>query len=159
MNVLLILTLIVLLWKIRDGYKKGMVKEIISFITLLITCAVVALVMSALKSYMEKEFLGIIIAVVLLALVCVIHHILDLIFFSAKILSKLPVVHWVDKLLGMVVGALETVVYLWTLYLLIMNLGLGMVGQQILTYVEQNQILSWLYRYNLLAVLLENILK
>ncbi|MBQ8233208.1 MAG: CvpA family protein [Lachnospiraceae bacterium] len=158
MNILSIIVLIVLIWKITEGYKRGMVKEIISFVSLLVLCVVIALIGHGLQSYMEKEFLGVIIAVFLLGLLGIAHHLLGLVFFPAKLLSKLPIIHWADKLLGIIAGALETVIILWTVFIFAMNSSLGMLGQQILVYTQENDILSWLYRYNLLAKLLEDVI-
>ena len=157
MNILSIIVLIVLILKMIEGYKQGMVKEIISFVSLLVLCVVVALISSGLQSYMEKEFLGVVIAVLLLGLLGIAHHLLGLVFFSAKLISKLPIIHWADKLLGIVAGALETLVILWTVFIFAMNASLGMLGQQVLMYTQESEILSWLYRYNLLAKLLEHI--
>ena len=158
MNILSIVVLIVLLWKITQGYKRGMVKEIISFVSLIVLCIVAALIVNGMQSYMEKQFVGVVIAVLLLCVVGIVHHLLGVVFFSAKLISKLPVIHWADKLLGIVAGVLETVLILWTVYLFIMKSGLGMLGQQILVYTQENPILSWLYRYNFLAMWVEEIL-
>ena len=157
MNILSIIVLIVLILKMIEGYKQGMVKEIISFVSLLVLCVVVALISCGLQSFMEKEFLGVVIAVLLLGLLGIAHHLLGLVFFSAKLISKLPIIHWADKLLGIVAGALETLVILWTVFIFAMNASLGMLGQQVLMYTQESEILSWLYRYNLLAKLLEHI--
>lgn len=158
MNIMSIIVLIVLIWKIAEGYKKGMVKELISFVSLLVLCIVIALIGHGLQSYMKKEFLGVIIAVFLLGLLGIAHHLLGLVFFPAKLISKLPIIHWADKLLGIVAGALETVIILWTVFIFAMNSSLGMLGQLILVYTQESKILSWLYRYNLLAKLLEDII-
>ena len=158
MNILAIIVLIVLLWKITQGYKRGMVKEIISFVSLIVLCIVATLIVNGMQSYMEKQYVGVVIAILLLCVVGIVHHLLGVVFFSAKLISKLPVIHWADKLLGMVAGALETVLILWTVYLFIMKSGLGMLGQQILVYTQENPILSWLYRYNFLAIWVEEIL-
>lgn len=157
MNILAIIVLIVLICKIVNGYKRGMVKEIISFISLIVLCIVVILVGAGLQSYLKKEFVTVAVAVLLLGILGIVHHLLGVVFFSAKMIVKLPVVHWLDKLLGMVVGALETVLILWTIYALIMTFGLGMVGQQILDYTEENAVLSWLYRYNYLAAWISSV--
>lgn len=158
MNILAIIVLIVLLWKITQGYKRGMVKEIISFVSLIVLCVVAALIVNGMQSYMEKQYVGVVIAILLLCVVGIVHHLLGVVFFSAKLISKLPVIHWTDKLLGMVAGVLETVLILWTVYLFVMKSGLGMLGQQILVYTQENPILSWLYRYNFLAIWVEEIL-
>ena len=157
MNIMVLIVLLILVFKIVDGFKKGMIKEIISFISLLIMCVVVVLIGAGLHSYMEKKVLGIVIAVLLLTLVGIAHHLLKVVFFSAKLISKLPIIHTGDKLLGMVVGALEVVVMLWTLYTFIMYFGLGMVGNLILEYTEQSQILTLIYQYNLLAPIVSGV--
>ena len=155
LNILLIIVLIFMIIKIADGYKKGMVKEIISFVSLIVMCIVVLLLGIGLHSYMEKEFVGVLIAVLLLAVLGIAHHALKLVFFSAKLISKLPVIHSADKLLGMLVGALETVLILWTVYTFIMYYGMGIIGSLIIEYSRDSKVLTWLYENNMLAVIIE----
>lgn len=100
MNIMVLIVLFLLLIKIMDGYKKGMVKEIISFVSLIVMCIVVVLISAGLHSYMEKEVLGIVVAVLLLAVLGIAHHLLQVVFFSAKLISKLPVISWGNKVLG-----------------------------------------------------------
>ena len=65
--------------------------------------------------------------------------------------SKLPIVSFANKLCGVVIGALETVLILWTLYTLLVTVDTGAIGQQILVWVQENSILTFLYEYNYLA--------
>lgn len=157
LNLMIIIVLIVLFCSMVDGYKKGMVKSIISFISLIFTCVVVVLLGNALHSYFDGQIFNVIIMVLLLGLIGIVRHLLGVVFFSAKVISKLPIVHWVDKLLGIVVGILETVLILWTIYTFIMFMDLGILGQQILDFTQENQILTWLYQNNYLAYLVERI--
>lgn len=151
MNLLVIIVLLVLLWKVCEGYKRGMVKEVISFVSLIVLCAVAVLIGSALQSYFQHEYVGVAVAVLLLCLVGIAHHLLGLVFFSARLISKLPVISWVNKLLGVVAGALETVLLLWTVYTFIMTFGMGSIGNMILEYTKENPVLLLLYRQNYLA--------
>lgn len=144
-------------FNIVSGYKKGMVREIISLISLIVMCVVVALIGNGLNSYFDGEIANVIIAVLLLCLVGIVHHLLGVVFFSAKVISKLPIVSWIDKLLGMLFGIVETILILWTIYAFIMMLDMGVIGQQILVYTRENQILTWLYENNYLAVWLERL--
>lgn len=157
MNLLFVIVLIIMFFNIVSGYKKGMVREIISLISLIVMCVVVALIGNGLNSYFDGEIANVIIAVLLLCLVGIVHHLLGVVFFSAKVISKLPVVSWIDKLLGMLFGIVETILILWTIYAFIMMLDMGMIGQQILVYTRENQILTWLYENNYLAVWLERL--
>ncbi len=157
MNLLFVIVMIVMFFNIVSGYKKGMVREIISLISLIVMCVVVALIGNGLNSYFDGEIANVIIAVLLLCLVGIVHHLLGVVFFSAKVISKLPIVSWIDKLLGMLFGIVETILILWTIYAFIMMLDMGVIGQQILVYTRENQILTWLYENNYLAVWLERL--
>lgn len=158
MNIMLIVVAVFILIKIVDGYKKGMVKEIISLVTLILMGMTVVLISRGLHSYMEKEIVGVIIAVVLLALLGIVHHLLGVVFFSAKMIAKLPVVHWANKVLGAVFGALEVVLILQIIYVFIMYFKLGMIGQQILEYTRESVVLTKIYHFNVVAKLVENLM-
>lgn len=158
MNIMLIVVAVFTLIKIVDGYKKGMVKEIISLVTLILMGMTVVLISRGLHSYMEKEILGVVIAVVLLALLGIVHHLLGVVFFSAKMIAKLPVVHWANKVLGAVFGALEVILILQIIYVFIMYFGLGMIGQQILEYTRESVVLTKIYHFNVVAKLVENLM-
>lgn len=151
MNILLIVLALILIWRVVESYKRGMVKEIISFVSLIVLCVAVVLLGSALSNYFEKDIISMVVAIILLLVVCIAHRLLGLVFFSAKLVSKLPVVSSFDKLLGIVIGVLETIIIIWTIYALIMSFGMGMIGQQILSYVQDSKILTALYQYNYLA--------
>ena len=120
LNLLLIITAVILLCMVMDGYKKGMVRSLISLISL-------------------------------------VHHLLNVVFFSAKVISKLPIVHSLDKLLGIVVGILETVLIVWTIYAFDIFRDLGTLGQVIVDYTRDSKILTCLYENNYLAYLIEQL--
>lgn len=151
MNWVLLIFALVLVWRVLEGFKRGMVKEIISFISLIVLCVAVVLLGSILGSYMKEDMVSMVVAIILLLALCIVHRILSLFLFSAKMVSKLPVVHSADKLLGIVIGVLETVLIIWTVYILLVSVNTGAIGQQILSYVQDSKILAFLYEHNYLA--------
>ena len=157
LNILSLIFLVIMVCSMIGGYKKGMIKAIISFVSLIITCVVVALMGNAFHSYVDGKIANAIIMVLLLCLIGIVRHLLGIIFFSAKVISKLPIVHWLDKLLGIVVGILETVLILWTIYTFTMFMDTGIIGEIILEYTGESQVLTWLYSKNYLAYLVEQI--
>lgn len=157
LNLLLIITAVILLCMVVDGYKKGMVGSLISLISLLITCVVLFLLGNALSSYFDGRFFNVIITLLLLAAIGLVHHLLNVVFFSAKVISKLPIVHSLDKLLGIVVGILETVLIVWTIYAFDIFRDLGTLGQVIVDYTRDSKILTCLYENNYLAYLIEQL--
>ena len=88
----------------------------------------------------------------------VVHHLLNVVFFSAKMISKLPVISWINKVLGAVFGVLEVILTLQIIYVFIMYFGLGMIGQQILEYTRESIVLTKIYQYNVVAKLVENLM-
>ena len=155
-NIVLIIMLIVLAATVVDGYKKGMVRTVISLVSLIITCIVVSLLGYGVKSYFDGSIFNVIAMVLLLCLVGIVKHLLNIVFFSAKVISKLPVVNFGDKLLGIVFGVVETAVLIWMIYILIMMFDIGLVGQMILDNTQDSTFLSWMYEHNYLAYFLEN---
>lgn len=157
-NPLLIGVIILAACKAVDGYGKGMVKEIISLVSMAVLGATVALLAGAFSSYNDGKIFNVVVAVVLLTVLIIAHHLLKIVFFSAKLVSKLPVVHFVDKLLGVVFGLFEVILLLWTVYTLVMMLELGAIEEMILSYTEDSRLLKWLYQYNYMAFLVESLL-
>jgi uncharacterized membrane protein required for colicin V production len=150
-NIFVIVVALFLVYKIVDGYKKGMVKEIISFISLIFLCILAALIGSGLSSYHSGKVLNVAVVVLLLALLSIAHHLVNVVLFPAKLISKLPIVHGVDKILGVVVGILETVLIIWTIYSFTMLMDLGRVGEYILQCTSETPVLAWFYEHNQLA--------
>lgn len=157
-NFLLVIVLILALYKIIDGYKKGMVKEIISLVSMAVLCAVVALIAEVMGSYNDGRIFQAIVAGILLVVLVIVHQLLKAVFFSAKLVSKLPVIYFVNKLLGAVFGIFEVVLLLWTVYTFIMMLELGAIEQIIVSYTQESSVLVWFYEHNYLAYLVEMLL-
>ena len=151
MNILLIVVGIILIWRVIEGFRVGMVREIISMVSLIVMSVAVVLLGIAVNIYMEKAIVKMIVAIILFLVLCIVHRIISLVFFSAKMIAKLPVVHGFDRLLGGVVGILETVLITWVIFSLVMNFGMGAIGQQILLCVKDNKLLTFLYEHNYLA--------
>ena len=158
-NIMLIIVVIAVVCKMADGYKKGMVKEIISLVSMVILCLVAALITNGVHSYFDGKFFNVVIAVVVLTVLGIVHHLLSLVFFSIKLVAKLPVIHLADKILGIAFGAVEVILILWTIYAFIMMMDIGTIGQVILSYTEESPILLWIYQHNYLARWIEQLLE
>lgn len=157
-NFLLVCVAVLAIINIVLGYKKGMVKAVISLISLVILCVVVTLLANGISSYHDGNFFHVVLVAILLTLLGLVHHLLGVVFFSAKLVTKLPVVHSLDKLLGIVFGLVETLLILWTVYTFVMMMDLGMIGKMIIVWTEENTLLTWFYKHNFLAYGIELLL-
>lgn len=158
-NILLIVVVILALAKAVDGYKKGIVKEVVSLISMIVLCLVAALAVNGIGSYLEGRFFSLAVMVIMLSILLIAHHLVSLVLFPARLAAKLPVIHSVDKLLGIIFGVFEVVLVLWTVYTFIMMMDTGAVGQLVLTYTEENPALLWIYQHNYLAYGIERLLE
>lgn len=155
---MLVIVAVATFFKMVVGYRRGMVKELVSLVSLVVLCVVAALVAYGVNSYHDGRIFNAIVTVILLLLLITAHHLLSIVFFSAKLATKLPVVHFLDKLLGIVFGAAEVVLVLWTLYAFMMMMDIGSIRQAILKYTEESTVLTWIYEHNYLARCIEGFL-
>ena len=157
MNYLLIIIAFAFIWWIVAGYKKGMVKELQAFITLIVTSATIGLICKIINAYRSMDKISIVIAVLLLIILGIGFKLLNLVFFSAKAIVKLPVIHSADKLLGIVMGAAEVLIVLWAFYFVVDTFTIGIFGRMMIAYISDSEILMFFYHNNLLEKIFEQL--
>lgn len=157
MNYLLIIILLVFVWRIAAGYKRGMVKELQAFITFLVTSASIVLICKAVNAYTNAEKIVMVINILLLIILGICFSILKFVFFSAKVIAKLPIIHLVDKILGIAMGAAEVIFMVWAFCLFVDTFSTGIFARMALAYINDNVFLKYLYYNNFLEKLFEQI--
>lgn len=158
MNLLLIIFVIVMVATIAAGYENGMVRQFITLVSMIISGTVIVLVVKGLQSYMDGQIINVVFMIILLCVVGIASHILSVVFAPVKFIAKLPVMKWLDKLLGLAFGVCEAVILFWIMYTCVMMLDWGMMEAQIMEYTSQSTLLSWLYQNNYLAYCIEQYL-
>ena len=79
---------------------------------------------------------------------------LAILCFVLDLLSKLPVLHQINTLAGVVMGAVEGLVILWIVFIVITMLGSTAFGQNCMAMISESKILSFLYDTNVLSKIL-----
>ncbi len=74
--------------------------------------------------------------------------------FVLDIISRLPVLHQINTLAGVALGALEGLVILWIVFIVITMLGSTEFGQKCMVMISESKILSFLYDSNVLSKIL-----
>lgn len=151
MNLLLIAAIVVAVLKMRSGFKRGLVKEVIMLVTLFIICTMIALIANGLQSFSQGQTFHAIVMIFFLMFLGAVQFLLKPIFFSAKIVVNLPIVSWLDHLLGLLLGLVESILLLWTLYFFVMIMDMGAISEQILEWTRENALLRWFFENNYLA--------
>ena len=124
----LIVIALIFIWRIVAGFRKGMVQEIVSLVAMAAAGICNFLIMGAIGNYMNREIGKMIQVVAVLLAVCFVYRLIHMLFVSLELISKLPVIKGVDKLLGAVVGCLEAALIVGFLVYLLKNWGLSVLA-------------------------------
>ena len=123
----LIIIVLIFIWRVAIGFRKGMVQEVISLIAMAVAGVCVVLILGAVGSYLNQEIGKVIQMVLVLFAVCLVYRLVHVLFTSLELVSKLPIIKGLDKLLGAVVGCAEAVLIVGLLVYLLKNWGLSMI--------------------------------
>ena len=147
-NIPFFVLVIFLVVKIIVGVKRGAVKELCSFVSAIIAAVVVLLIGFAIRKYIDHDRIIFIVTLLLLFLMITLYRILSLFFTTLKIITKLPGVSFINKLLSIPVVLAEVVIVVWTVYCVVMVFEQGAFAKLIFDCVKNNPIMKFLYEYN-----------
>lgn len=123
--VALIVIALIFIWRIAAGFKKGMVQEIVSLIAMAAAGFCMLLIIAAIGSYLDKEIGRLVQMIAVLLAVCLVYRLINTLFVSLKLISKLPIIKGLDKIMGAVVGFAEAGILVGFLVYIIKNWGLS----------------------------------
>ena len=115
--------ILIFIWRIVAGFRKGLVQEIISVIAMAVAGVCVVLIIGAIGSYMDQEISKLIQTIVVLFVVCAVYRLVHVLFTSLELIAKLPVIKSLDKLLGAVIGLAEAGLIVGILVYVLKNWG------------------------------------
>ena len=150
MNLTLLVVALIIVLAMIHGFKKGLTKEISSLISWAVTLFVMSLVIMLITSFRASQGKNMMITIVILVITGMVYSIVKFVFKPAKVIAKLPLFHFLDQLLGLVVGLAEGFVLVWLMYVLNESGLLGSLGEMIRTDTARSEILTIIYEYNYL---------
>lgn len=118
---------LLIVWRMVAGFRKGLVRELLSLIALAIGGVSAYLILGAVGSYLNREIGRMLQILLLLLVIGAVYKLISLLFTSLKLVSKLPVVHGADKLLGSVLGVLEGLAIVWYIIYWLKDWGLSVL--------------------------------
>lgn len=123
----LIIIALIFIWRAAAGFRKGMVQEIISLIAMAVAGICVVLILGAVGSYLNREIGKTVEMAVVLFVVCLVYRTIHVLFTSLELISRLPIIKWLDKLLGIAVGLAEAGLIVGLLVYFLKNWGLSIL--------------------------------
>lgn len=151
MNIVFFVVLVLMIGGGLKGYKRGMVEELNKTIALILALVAIAMFVVAVKGYMDHETLRAILGVVCMTIAILVYRITDFILSALKMISTIPVIRGVNRLLGMGVGIIEAVLLIWAIFVVVVAFEFGGASDYILTNVKDNAFLTYLFQHNYLA--------
>ena len=147
MNINLLLPALLLLaaWRAWRGFKNGLAEEIYRLISLVAALFVLALVIMAVRS---DEIKNGVISVILLIIIGILLHLFGIIMKSLKAIVKLPIISFLNSVLGLAAGIAEIIVTAWIMYCVIQTFPTGEFGRQIMVWTQESEWLTKLYEAN-----------
>ena len=124
----LIIIALIFIWRMTVGFRKGLVQEIISLIAMAVAGVCVLLIFGAIGSYLNREIGKVVQMVIVLLVVCAVYRLIHVLFTSLELISKLPVIKWLDKLLGIVIGAGEAALIVGFIIYFLKSWGLSVLN-------------------------------
>lgn len=124
----LIIIALIFIWRIAAGFHKGMIQEIISLVAMAVAGVCIVLILGAIGNYLNREIGQMIQLIAILFVICLVYRLVNVLFTSLELVSKLPIIKGVDKLLGAVIGCVEAALIVAILVYFLKNWGLSVLA-------------------------------
>lgn len=118
-----LIVFLLFIWRIKKGFANGVMKEIVTILSGIVSLISVALLFFAVTSVMAKAMSTLALSVIGLIVVGIVFKISSLIFKPVLAISNFSVIEGLNKMLGAVMGAVEACILGGLLYY-----GLGYMG-------------------------------
>ena len=74
---------------------------------------------------------------------------------TLDVIANLPVIHGINQILGLGLGAGQALVIVWIIFLVITIFGGTEIGKELLKMIEKSAVLDQLYKWNVLLNILQ----
>ena len=115
---------LIFVWRIKRGFHNGIMKEVVTILSGIVSLISVALIFFAISSYIAKAMSTLTVCVIGLVLLGTVFRLCSLIFKPIMALSNLSVIGGLDKVMGAVMGALEACALSYLLYFVLNYMGM-----------------------------------
>lgn len=154
-NILFVIVVLVLLIGAVWGWKRGLLDGFLRIISCILGILVIVVIAKGIGSFIQKSYVQVIMALVLLVLIQVIYKIVKFLTDTFKLVRAIPVGKLADRLAGAVLGLAEAVFVIWLCFLLIGIFDVMDLNAWVIQQVGQSRFLTMIYYSNYLIELLK----
>lgn len=127
-----------------------MIKEICSVIATVVASLAVLLIAFAIRKYFVQDRIIFIASLILIVILGVLYKIVDGFLVTLKLVSKLPLIKYVDKVFGIIIALAEVVFVVWVVYCIVLILDAGLFESWVMRCVRNNYLMRVLFENNYL---------
>lgn len=150
MNITFVLVILVILAIALRGLNRGLIKVIAEILAVLVFLFTVMLLMMLYLTIQHREVGNILITIGILVSTAVGYCMVKVLLKSVKMICRLPLIKYIDKILGIAGGAIEGILVVWIFYLFNEYGVFGNYSEMIDIHTRSNELLIWIYESNYL---------
>lgn len=154
MYTVLIVVLLLYIWRIYSATKKGFVEEVENLSLIVMISVGVIAAITCLDSVINRNLIAFLITGIVLLALLIARKIIRSVFSLLGLLAKLPIIRRTNRLLGFAIGILEATMLAWGMLAILSRMGLALSGMDIISQIENNTFLMFLYEHNFLQNLM-----
>ena len=155
-NLVWIIAVVFLLISAITGFKRGLVESTMSLVSSILGIIVLVVLAKGVGSFIQGSYINVLMALILLTVLHILHRLGKLILDSCKLVSKLPVIHSLDKIAGIFLGLAEAILFIWLVFLFVGVMNPFGIQEWLMEQVQESTLLTILYRTNYLIMLLKS---
>lgn len=156
-NILWIIVVFALICGGIKGFRQGLVEGAIRIVSCILGIAVLIVLAKGIGSFVQGSMINVLMALILLVAIRIIHRLLRLLLDSCKLVSRLPLVKWLDKFAGTILGMIETVCLIWICFILFGYFDFLNLNTWLQAQIYKSEFLTLLYQSNYIIKILRYI--
>ena len=153
-NATLIILVFIGIYAVFVVGKNGFANSLASFIAFIVTMLMFGIFIRIYHAYADKRTFDLILSIIILVVLGAVYGVLKIVLRSAKAISKLPIIAFVDSILGVILG-LGMVVSLFHVVVVLARLGyLGSAGVYMMNDIQNSVILMTIAKYDVIELII-----
>ena len=153
-SVTMAVTVLIALLGLYIGAKKGLADSIAVFVALAVAIIMLGIFLRIFASYSKGDTKQTIISVVILIILGIVYSILKVVTKSVKAIAELPILGFVDKFLGAVLGVALALIIFHAVTAAAQMGYLGKIGDIINKDVAESELLTYLKKLDLIELIM-----
>lgn len=156
-NILFLIVIAVLIVYGIRGFKMGIIEGATQVISCIVGLIVLGAILKLIGTVTSKNWINVVILLLFLWVIRKLDKLAQLILGSLKLVAKIPVISWVDKLAGVIFGAARGLCFIWIAFAILSLVDYLNINIWLASQISENTYLQIINESNLILRLIESI--